>query len=182
MSRTAIRNAALATAVLATILTVTAVGGAGAQLAAGYCSIPTVNNPPWGFHAGQVITGANGSYARGHGDVNLSARTASGIICQVDRSRNGPYREITLSVGHRLVYASHYAVMFGVSGNIMKIDVRVHTSTDPKCPVRSSGEVTIFASYNNVHKDSVQFSFPGACKGHRHLYTGLDVVTNVPPE
>ena len=23
-----------------------------------YCSIPAVNSPPWGFHAGQPITGA----------------------------------------------------------------------------------------------------------------------------
>jgi hypothetical protein len=175
-------SAAVVIAVLAPILAFSVVDVAGAQLPAGYCSIPTVDDPPWGFHAGAVITGAHGNYARGHGDINLSARTTSGIICQVQRSGGGAYRQITLSVGHHLVYSSHVAVMFGVPGNIMKIDVRVERSTDPACPVGTSGEVTIFASYNNVHKDGVQFSFPAACKSHRHRYTGLSVVTNVPPE
>jgi hypothetical protein len=40
--------------------------------------------------------------------------------------------------------------------------------------------VTVFA-YNGVHADLVQFSFPAACKDHRHRYTGSSVVTNVPP-
>lgn len=172
---------ALATAVVAAALIMSA---AAASLPVAYCSaIPTVNLPreAWGFHGGLQITGATGSYARGHGAINLSAYTVSGILCQVDRVRNAPDRQIILSVGHHLAYASHHAVMFGVPGNIMKIDVRVTSTTDPKCPVGTGGEVTIFASYNNVHEDSVQFSFPAACKRHRHRYTGPDVVTNVPP-
>ena len=171
----------LATAAIAAALVVSA---AAASLPVAYCSaIPIVKVPRqgWGFHGGQPITGATGSYARGHGDINLSARTVSGIICQVDRPRNAPDRQIILSVGQHLVYASHHAVMFGVAGNIMKIDVRVKSTTDPKCPVGTTGEATIFASYNNVHEDSVQFSFPAACKRHRHRYTGPSVVTNVPP-
>jgi hypothetical protein len=71
--------------------------------------------------------------------------------------------------------------MFGVPGNIMKIDVRVKSTTDPRCPVGSHGQATIFASYNNVHADDVQFSFSSACKDHRHRYTGTSVVTSVPP-
>jgi hypothetical protein len=171
----------LATAVIATVLVVTARPASG-QVA--YCAaIPMVKvqKEAWGFHAGEPITGATGSYTRGHGTVNLSARTVSGIICQVDRVRNAPDRQIILSIAHRLVYASHYGVMFGVPGNIMKIHVRVRNTTDPKCRVGTRGEVTIFASYNNVHKDSVQFSFPAACKDHRHRYTGPAAVTNVPP-
>ena len=154
-----------------------------ASRATAYCSaFPIVNVPKeaWGFHGGQPITGATGIYTRGHGTINLSARTVSGIICQVDRVRNAPDRQIVLSVGHHLVDASHHAVMFGVPGNIMKIDVRVKSTTDPNCPVGTPGEATIFASYNNVHEDSVQFSFPAACNSHRHRYTGPDVVTNVP--
>jgi hypothetical protein len=171
----------LATAVIATALVVSV---AAASRPVAYCSaIPIVNVPKeaWGFHGGQPITGATGSYTRGHGTINLAARTVSGIICQVDRVRNAPDRQIILSVGHHLIYASHSAVMFGVPGNIMQIDVRVKSTTDPKCRVGARGEATIFASYNNVHEDSVQFSFPAACKNHRHRYTGPHVVTNVPP-
>ncbi|MDQ6803512.1 MAG: hypothetical protein M3065_00800 [Actinomycetota bacterium] len=135
----------------------------------------------WGFHGGQPITGASGSYTRGHGSIGLTAHTASGIICQVDRVRHAPDRQIILSVGHHLIYASHHAMMFNVPGNIMKIDVRVKSTTDPNCPVGTRGQATIFASYNNVHEDSVLFSFPAACKNHRHRYTGPSVVTNVPP-
>lgn len=152
--------------------------------ATAYCSaFPIVEVPKeaWGFHGGQPITGATGSYTRGHGTIDLSARTVSGIICQVDRVAGAPDRQIVLSVGRHLLHASHHAVMFGVPGNIMRIDVRVKSTTDPGCPVGTPGEATIFASYNNVHEDSVQYSLPAACKSHRHRYTGPDVVTNVPP-
>ncbi len=171
-------------AAITMIATAVGVNAASASRPVAYCgAIPIVNvqREAWGFRAGQPITGATGSYARGHGTVNLSAQTASGIMCQVDRVANAPDRQIVLTVGHRLVYASHHAVMFGVPGNIMTINVRVQSTTDPACRVGTRGRVTIFASYNNVHRDSVQFAFPAACKDHRHRYTDPDVVTNVPP-
>jgi hypothetical protein len=86
-----------------------------------------------------------------------------------------------LTVGPRFNFSSHYAVKWGVPGNIIQLEVRVRTSTDPKCRVGTPGTVTVFASYNGVHRDSVQFAFPRACARHRRLYTGLDVVANVPP-
>ena len=127
-----------------------------------YCArIPVVGGiPPWGFHTGSPITGASGSFARGHGDINLTANTVSGILCQVDRVRSQPDRLIIMTVEHHLVYHSHYAVMWGVPGNIMKIIVRVRSSTDPRCEVGTVGQLTLFASYNGVRSDSVQFSFP----------------------
>lgn len=146
-----------------------------------YCHIPTINYSPWGFHTGVPITGATGSYAHGHGNFELSSRTASGIMCQVDRVRNGPDRQIILSIGHHLAYYSHTAKMWGYPGNLVKLTVRVQKSTDPSCPVGTVGQVTIFASYNGIHQDSVQFSFPAACQGHRHLYHSQSVVTNVMP-
>ncbi len=161
----------------------------GAAVSAGsrpinYCqALPFVTVTPemWGFHAGHPITGATGTYARGHGYANLSAHTAKGNICQVNRARHKPDREIMLTVGHHFNYSSHYAVKWGVPGNIIQLNVHVRHSTDPKCRVGTWGRVTIFASYNGVHRDSVQFSFPAACATHRRLYKGLDVVTNVPP-
>ncbi len=147
------------------------------------CSqIPIVGGiPPWGFHTGAPIIGATGSFARGHGDINLTANTVSGILCQVDRVRRAPDRLIIMTVERHLVYHSHYAVMWGVPGNIMKIVVRVQSSTDPRCEVGTVGRVTLFASYNGVRSDSVQFRFPTACSDHDHLYHGPQVNNQVPP-
>ena len=148
-----------------------------------YCApIPIVQGiPPWGFHTGAPITRATGSYARGHGHINLAANTVSGILCQVKRVRNQPDRLITMTVKRHLVYHSHYAVMWGFPGNIMKIIVRVQSSTDPRCKVGTLGRATLFASYNGVRSDSVQFTFPAACRGHDHLYHGQQVNNQVPP-
>jgi len=148
-----------------------------------YCSqIPIVyGTPPWGFNTGSPITGATGTYARGHGDINLDANTVSGILCQVFRVRNKPDRLIVMNVNPHLVYHSHYAQMWGYPGNIMKIIVKVTSSTDPGCKVGTVGRVTLFASYNGVRSDSVQFFFPAACRDHNHLYHGPQVNNQVPP-
>lgn len=148
-----------------------------------YCSqIPIVGGiPPWGFHTGAPIASASGSYARGHGDINLGANTVSGILCQVNRVPNQPDRMLTMTVNRHLVYHSHHAVMWGFPGNIMKIIVRVKNSTDPRCRAGTLGHVTLFASYNGVRSDSVQFGFPGACRSHNHLYHGPQVNNQVPP-
>ncbi len=148
-----------------------------------YCSqVPIVNGtPPWGFHTGAPISGATGSYARGHGNINLDSGYVDGILCQVFRVRHQPDRLIIMTVEHHLVYHSHYATMWGVPGNIMKIVVRVKSSTDPGCKVGTVGHVTLFASYNGVRSDSVQFEFPRACEDHDHLYHGPQVNNQVPP-
>jgi hypothetical protein len=145
-----------------------------------YCTIPTQNYSPWGFHTGLPISGVTGSYAHGHGNFNPTARSASGIMCQVDRVRNQPDHQIILTV-KKFVSYSHTAVLWGFPGNLVKLAVRVKQSTDPGCPVGTSGLVTIFASYNGVHQDSVKFWFPAACRSHRHLYHSQSVVTNVMP-
>jgi hypothetical protein len=140
------------------------------------CSdVPTVYGiPPWGFHTGPY-TGQR-SFAKGHGDINLAANTVSGVICQQDRAG-----EIIMSVRHHLVYHSHHAVMWGYPGNIMKIRVRVRRSRDPHCAVGTRGRATLFASYNGVRSDSVQFFFPAACRDQDHLYHGPQVNNQVPP-
>jgi hypothetical protein len=153
-------------------------------LASAYCSaipIVEVEKEAWGFHAGAPTPGSRTSYARGHGRVNLSTLTASGVICQADRAADAPERQMILTIEHKVIYASHDAVMFGVPGNVIKLGVRVRSTTDSACPVGTRGEVTIFASYNGVHRDSVEFAFRAACADHRRAYAGGDVVTNVPP-
>jgi hypothetical protein len=71
--------------------------------------------------------------------------------------------------------------MWGVPGNLIKIAVRVISSTDPRCKVGTLGRVTLFGSYNNVRSDSVRFAFPAACSDHDHLYHGTQVNDQVPP-
>jgi hypothetical protein len=168
---------------LTPLLVVINVASSAANSSVQYCAqIPIVGGiPPWGFHTGAPITGATGSYARGHGDINLGANTVSGILCQVDRVRHRPDRLIVMTVNHNLVYHSHHAVMWGVPGNVMKIIVRVKSSTDSRCEVGTLGGATLFASYNGVRSDSVRFSFPGACSDHDHLYHGPQVNNQVPP-
>jgi hypothetical protein len=177
------RCVGLAVCVLAPLFALAAMAGPAAGYPVQYCAgVPIVGGiPPWGFHTGAPITGATGSYARGHGQINLAANTVSGILCQVDRVRRQPDRLIIMSVERHLVYHSHVAVLWGVPGNIMKIIVRVTSSTDARCPVGTLGDVTLFASYNGVRSDSVQFTFPGACGDHDHLYHGPQVNNQVPP-
>jgi hypothetical protein len=148
-----------------------------------YCSqVPIVRGtPPWGFHTGAPITGPTGSYARGHGDINLARNTVSGIICQVDRVRRQPDRLIIMTVEHHLLFHSHHAWRQGVPGNIMGITVRVAHSSDPRCRPGTVGRVVIFASYNGVREDSVRFRFPPACRDHDHFYHGPQVDAQVPP-
>ncbi len=168
---------------LTALLAVIGMSGSAAAYPVQYCAqVPIVGGiPPWGFHTGQPITGATGSYARGHGHISLAANTVSGILCQVDRVRHQPDHLIIMTVERHLVYHKHGAVMWGVPGNLMKINVRVKSSTDPRCKIGTIGRVTIFASYNGVRSDSVQFRFPAACKDHDHLYHGPQVNNQVPP-
>ena len=173
----------LAVVMLVALLAIIGSAGTATAYQVQYCSqVPIVQGiPPWGFHTGEPITGATGSYARGHGDINLDANTVSGVLCQVDRVRHRPDRLIIMTVQHHLAYHSHHAVLWGVPGNIMKIIVRVQSSTDPRCKVGTHGHVTLFASYNGVRSDSVQFTFPAACQDHDHLYHGPHVNNEVPP-
>ena len=173
----------LAVLVLMALLGLASMAGSATASPVQYCAqIPIVGGiPPWGFHSGAPITGATGSYARGHGEINLAANTVSGILCQANRVRHQRDHLIIMTVEHHLVYHSHYAVMWGVPGNIMKIIVRVQSSSDPRCHVGTLGHVTLFASYNGVRSDSVQFTFPGTCSDHDHEYHGPQVNNQVPP-
>lgn len=130
-SRRITRRIALATLALTPLVALATATGSASAYPVQYCAqIPFIQGiPPWGFHTGPSITGRTGSYARGHGDINLAANTVSGILCQVDRVPNQPDRLIIMTVKHRLVYHSHYAVMWGFPGNLMKIIVRVQSST-----------------------------------------------------
>jgi hypothetical protein len=160
----------------ALVVLVAIMGTARPAIAATSCSeVPTVYGiPPWGFHTGPY-TGQS-SFAKGHGNINLDANTVSGVICQQDRAGT-----IIMSVEHHLQYHSHYAVMWGYPGNIMKIKTRVTSSSDSRCAVGTVGRATLFASYNGVRSDSVRFVFPAPCHDQDRLYHGPEVNNQVPP-
>jgi hypothetical protein len=174
MNRSQRRGSGLALVTLTAVLLLGAMAGQASAYTAGCGQIPIVGGiPPWGFHTGSP---SDSSFARGHGDINLGANTVSGIICQEKRSGS-----ITMTVERHLSYHSHYAQMWGYPGNVMKIVVRVRASNDPRCEVGSIGRATLFASYNGVRSDSVQFFFPAACKDQDQLYHGTQVNNQVPP-
>jgi hypothetical protein len=169
-----IHGGAPALVVATTVLALGATAGQASAYTAGCGQIPIVPGiPPWGFHTGSP---SDSSFARGHGDIDLDASTVSGVICQEKRSGS-----ITMTVAHHLGYHSHYATMWGYPGNVMKIVVRVAASNDPRCEVGTVGRATLFASYNGVRSDSVQFFFPAACRDQDQLYHGTQVNNQVPP-
>ena len=151
-------------------------GMAGSASGATSCAqIGTVYGiPPWGFHTGSYS--GESWFAKGHGNINFEANTASGVMCEQD-----PRGTILMSVQHHLVYHSHTAMMWGYPGNLMKIKFRITSSSDPKCTVGMIGSATIYGSYNGVRSDSVQFGFPGACKDQNRVYHGTQVNVQVPP-
>jgi hypothetical protein len=168
---------------LGALIALAALAGSATGYQVQYCAqIPIFRGtPPWGFNTGSPITGASGSYARGHGDISLGANTVSGVLCQVDRLPGKPDRLIVLTVERRLVYHSHGYMMWGFPGNLIKLNVRVTSSTDRRCSVGTPGQLIVYGSYNGVRSDSVQFIFPAACRDHNHLYHGPQVNDQVPP-
>ncbi|MGD0198847.1 MAG: hypothetical protein ABSC56_13190 [Solirubrobacteraceae bacterium] len=133
--------------------------------------------PPWGFHASQSFPGGGSGFAWGWGDVNLATSWISGRICE---QLNGPKGVIAIKVGPQISYQSHYAVLWGYEGNLIKTSLTVTSSTDPACAVGTTGHITMYASYNGVRSDSMQFFFDAGCADQDHLYHG-QVVAQVPP-
>src|ERR1035441_9400749 len=94
------RRSGLALLALMTLLALSSMAGQAAGYSPGCGQIPIVGGiPPWGFHTGPPI-GATGSFARGHGQINLEANTVSGILCQEDPVRNQPTRARPMAGAH----------------------------------------------------------------------------------
>ena len=144
-----------------------------------YCSLPTYHGTPaWAFRAGVPIHGSSGSYAHGRGSLN--GHSAGGAICQVDRVAGSPDRQIVLSIGRSAVTPHHAVSVGGALGNRIVLPVRVASSTDSRCKVGTLGTVTLFATYNGVHRDTARLRFGKACSSHDHAYKGSAVVALVP--
>jgi hypothetical protein len=134
--------------------------------------------PPWGFHASQSFPGGGSGFAWGWGDVNLDTNWISGRICQ---DAHHPGSTIAIKVGPHISDQSHYAMMWGYPGNLIKTTLTVIASTDPACTVGTTGHITMYASYNGVRSDSMEFFFDAGCRDQDHLYHGPQVDAQVPP-
>jgi hypothetical protein len=88
---------------------------------------------------------------------------------------------ISVSIGPQIAYHSHVAMMWGYPGNLVKTSLTVIASADPRCKVGTSGHVVMYASYNGVRSDSMQFSFDAGCRDQNHVYHGPQVDAQVPP-
>ena len=137
--------------------------------------------PPWGFHATQPFPGGASGLAYGWGDINLDTNWISGKICQEVHAGGRPTRMIAVSVGPTIAFHSHIATMWGYPGNLIRTSLTVTASTDPGCPVGTSGRVIMYASYNGVRSDSMQFIFDAGCRDQERLYHGPQVAAQVPP-
>ena len=119
--------------------------------------------------------------AYGWGDINLDTKWISGKICQDVKGGGRRATAIAVSVGPQIAFHSHVAMMWGYPGNLIKTSLSVIASTDPRCKVGTSGRVVMYASYNGVRSDSVQFFFDDGCLDQDHLYHGPQVAAQVPP-
>ena len=139
--------------------------------------------PPWGFHATQSFGHGRSGFAHGWGNINLERNTISGKICQQISGGGQPGGMISVRLGPRITYHSHTAFMWGYEGNVVKAPVKVISSTDPLCKVGTLGRVTMYASYNGVKSDSIQFFMNADCRDGSRLYHGSasQVNAQVPP-
>jgi hypothetical protein len=70
----------------------------------------------------------------------------------------------------------------GRRGVGLVLSVAVTASDDPACPVGAGGTVTLFASYYQMHHDSLSFAFSGGCASYDAVYSGPKLLALVARE
>ncbi|WP_249012310.1 hypothetical protein [Conexibacter sp. DBS9H8] len=170
---------------LSLVLTVLAAavipGGARAAAAPCYAQLPVPGGiPPWGFHTGAPLTGADGWYSHGFGPIDLARGRISGRLCEA-HARRGHVELILMRALSPILFHTHVAEKWGYPGNEIRTRVRVTFSSDPACRVGTVGILDMYASYNGVRSDSIQYRFGPGCASEDHLYHGSQVDAQVPP-
>jgi hypothetical protein len=136
--------------------------------------------PPWGYHTGAPLLSRQGWFSLAWGNIDLDRGWIDGRICQAHYV-NRREQLVMMEPLSPLLYHSHVQVRWGYPGNEIIAHLRVVSSTDVACHIGSVGELIMFASYNNVHSDSIQYRFSSSCREEDHLYHGPQVVAQVPP-
>ena len=85
-----------------------------------------------------------------------------GTICRADRLLDHSSRELVLTVRGRS-RISPGVTRLGRRGVALVLSATVSASDAAGCAVGTRATVMLFASYHEVHRDSVQLRFAGAC-------------------
>jgi hypothetical protein len=133
----------------------------------------TVSGAPVGSHAGYAST-----YAHGRG--TWTDGRGGGTICRQDAGGQGP-RDLVLRV-RGSARVSPGITRLGQRGVGLVLSVAVAASDGPGCPVGTGGTVTMFASYYQMHHDSLRFAFAGGCTSYNAAYSGPKLLALVARE
>lgn len=161
----------------------TLVPPAGATTASVKCPAAASTSPPvsagavqWEFgQLGSAVpanSSVSSSWTRGSG--SWSGARASGAICSNDSGGGLATRAIVLSVSGSSKLSPQITKL-GLLGVGLVLPVTVTATNDAACPRRTSGSVTLFASYYSVHRDSIVLRFAASCAGHDHVFRGATV-------
>jgi len=154
----------------------TASNGASAAAPA-KCPLKSSSSTPagdaWAFHDSAVPSSpqlaVSSSYVHGRG--GWGGGHGSGTICLQHSSSGGGSHEVVLAVaGSARVYPG--VTQLGHRGVRLTLHVSVAASDDQSCPAGSHGSVTLFASYYELHRDSLQLRFGAACAAYADTFSG----------
>jgi len=159
------------------VFAVAATSGGAATSALLKCPLKALSTIPqgevWAFHeTGAPSTphpGIASSYTHGRGIWGGSH--GSGTICAEDSLSNGQWHAIVLKVAGP-TRLSPLVTRLGHPGVELGLSVSVAASNDPACPTHTRGAATIFASYDEVHRDEVQLHFDEGCTAYSATFLG----------
>jgi hypothetical protein len=141
------------------------------------CPLKSTSSIPagdaWAFHdtaaPSSPHAGINSSYVHGRG--NWGGGHGSGTICLQVSSSGGASHELVIIVeGSARVHPG--VTRLEHRGVQLALHMNVAASDDPSCPVGSTGSVTLFASYYEQHRDSLQLRFGSRCATYADTFAG----------
>ncbi len=155
---------------------VLAVSGATAESGSVACPLhpgePSGGDVQWAF-SDSGLPGGNAvrsSYAHGRG--SWTSGRATGTACTTDSpTKAAGVRDLVLAVSGASQLTGR-VTQGGLLGVRMVLPVTIRASDDKGCATRTTGTITLFASYFSVHDDTMQTHFSSCCTGHNLNYSG----------
>jgi hypothetical protein len=114
-----------------------------------------------------------------HGRGSFSSGHAKGSLCEQSSSRARASTQLVLGAGPRGSLARGIT-RAGVLGAELVLALTVTQRNAPGCPKATRGSLTLFSSYNGVHRDSVKLHLGGGCAGFSHSFSGAGVRVSLP--
>lgn len=127
----------------------------------------TVSGPPRGRHPG-VVT----SYTHGRG--SWTRRRSRGTVCQ-QNSGTGALKHNVLFAANGSAHLSPRITRGGLLGVGLVLPLVVTKTDDATCAVGTRGKVTLFASYFEIHRDTIRLHFGAGCATHGFSFSGSGV-------